>query len=596
MILMSMLVLASSLLAGVAAASTGVTTRTPVMGPSLLTAPQLAAWYDRNHGSVQPRIPALHNDVAALAQVFIDEGNAEGVRGDIAFVQTMLETGWLGFAGSQIPPNAYNYAGINAFDGRSSLRSCATGDSTPSRCMGTPQRGVLMQIQLLRSYADPTTKKLPGRLISAPSDRVGSAPLWEYFGGDNCPCGKLIWASASDYGITVIRMYSQALALSGLAGACVPYTWSHSGQTSGAGYWEVTDDSVVHPFGTAAFYGDMHGHVLNGPLIGGDSVAKATGYWLLGRDGGIFTFGSAHFYGSTGAMRLNKPITAMERTADGRGYWLVATDGGIFSFGDAHFYGSTGGHPYAKPIVGMERTPSGNGYWEYASDGTVFAFGDAHIFGTPATPKTAPVAPIVSMQPTVTGNGYWLLARDGHLLPYGDAVGYGNIAGCTNYGSAARLLGHPRQPRLLGRDHDRRDHPVRRRERPRLPAQHRRFRGRPPRRRLRRGVIPRRARRCRQAAPRRRGGRRRRAARFMDGDRVPTRASGSSSNGCTCRCTEQKNVGGSTTCNASRREASRVPLRHSSCHMLNVPSSYWISFTAPTRATPCPTSIVSPTS
>ena len=421
--------------------SAAVTTHTPVMGPSLLNAQQLAAWYARNHGSVTPRIPVLHNDVGALAQIFIDEGKAEGVRGDVAFVQSMVETGWLGFAGSQIPPNAYNYAGINAFDGRASLPTCRTADSTPTRCMGTPQHGVLMQIQLLRSYADPAAKALRGRLISAPSDRAGDAPLWEYFGGSNCPCRKLIWASAANYGLTIIRMYSQALAESGLAGACVPYTPVQTGPTSGDGYWEVTGDSVVHPFGTATFYGDMHGHALSAPLIGGASMSSAAGYWLLGRDGGIFTFGSAHFYGSTGAMHLNKPINAIARTADDKGYWLVASDGGIFTFGDAHFYGSTGGHPYGKPIVGIERTPSGNGYWEYATNGTVFPFGDAHRYGSP--PATPFATPVVSMQPTITGKGYWLLTRDGHIAPYGDAVNYGDIGSCTNYGDTARLLAAP---------------------------------------------------------------------------------------------------------------------------------------------------------
>ena len=168
-----MLVVASASLvvANVGAVSAGVTTRTPVMGPSLLTAQQLATWYGQNHGSIQPRIPALHNNVAALAQIFIDEGKAEGVRGDIAFVQSMIETGWLGFAGSQIPPDAYNYAGINAFDGRASFPNCRTKDTAPSRCMGTPQHGVLMQIQLLRSYADPKTKTMLG---SADLGAVGS--------------------------------------------------------------------------------------------------------------------------------------------------------------------------------------------------------------------------------------------------------------------------------------------------------------------------------------------------------------------------------------------------------------------------------------
>jgi hypothetical protein len=422
-------------------ASADVTTHTPVLGPSLLNAQQLAEWYDQNHGSVQPRIPALHNNVRSLAQVFIDEGNAEGVRGDVAFVQSMIETGWLGFAGSQIPPDADNYAGINAFDGRSSLPNCRSGDTAPSRCLGTPARGVTLQIQLLRSYADPTTRTMRGRLISAPSDRVGDAPLWEYFGGNNCPCGKLIWASASGYGLTIIRMYSQALAASGLAGACVPYSPARAGQISGHGYWEVTSDSVVHPAGTAEFYGDMHEHALNAPLIGGASVANASGYWLLARDGGIFTFGTAHFYGSTGAMHLNQPITAMERTTDDRGYWLAAADGGIFTFGDAHFFGSMGGHPYRLPIVGIARTASGNGYWEYATDGAVFPFGDAHSYGSP--PSTPTSSPVVSMQPTPTGKGYWMLTQDGHVDSYGDATSHGDIGGCTNYGDAARLLRTP---------------------------------------------------------------------------------------------------------------------------------------------------------
>ena len=88
-------------------AAAATTTQTPVMGPSLLTANQLAAWYFKNSG-VTPLIPAFDGhpagDVAALAQVFIDDGKAEGVRGDIAFVQSQLETGWMHFAGSQIPP------------------------------------------------------------------------------------------------------------------------------------------------------------------------------------------------------------------------------------------------------------------------------------------------------------------------------------------------------------------------------------------------------------------------------------------------------------------------------------------------------------
>jgi hypothetical protein len=432
-------------------AGAAVTTRTPVMGPNLLSAAQLAAWYSRHHGSIQPRIPAFSghpaNNVQALAQVFIDDGKREGVRGDMAFVQSMLETGWLGFIGSQIVPSAYNYAGIYAYDGRPGLPNvtpCRDPSSPPypNRCLGSPQRGVLLQIQLLRSYADPATKTMSGRLISVPSDRVGKAPLWEYFGGHNCPCGKLIWASADGYGLRIIQMYSQALVESGKGGACVPYAPPVDGPTSGTGYWEVTIDGAVHAIGSAHYYGDpkkqkLH---LNAPLVGGESRSDATGYWLLGRDGGIFSY-HTRFYGSTGGKRLNKPVNGMERTVDNRGYWLVADDGGVFSFGNAKFYGSTGNKHLNKPVVGMERTRRGLGYWLFASDGGIFTFGNARFYGSLGGTKLS--APVVSMQRTPTSHGYWMMTSNGRVYAFGDAVRYGDISACRNYGMANRMLVTP---------------------------------------------------------------------------------------------------------------------------------------------------------
>jgi len=422
-----------------AAAST--TTHTPVMGPSLLTANQLAAWYGRHHGTIQPRIPALGNNVAALAQIFINEGRADGVRGDMAFVQSMLETGWLGFIGSQIPPDAYNYAGLYAFDGRPGLATCAHGDSAPSRCMGTPQRGVLTQIELLRSYADPSIRGAPGRLIAAPPDRQGVAPIWEYFGGNNCPCGKLIWASAPNYGLRIIQMYSQALAESGKGGACVPYAPPTPGPKSGNGNWLVTRDSVVHPLGSARFFGDTRNLHLNKPLTGGESLSTAGGYWLLAGDGGIFTYGGARFFGSTGNLRLNAPVNGMERTNSNNGYWLVAYDGGIFSFGDARFHGSMGGRKLNAVVLGMERTASGRGYWLFAADGGIFSFGDAAFSGSLGSARLN--SPVISMQRTADGRGYWMMTLDGRVFAFGDARWAGDIAGCSGYGGAARMLVAP---------------------------------------------------------------------------------------------------------------------------------------------------------
>jgi hypothetical protein len=421
-------------------AAAAVTTRTPVMGPNLLNAAQLASWFHAMH-SAPPNVPSLNNNVTLLAQTFIDTGRIEGVRGDLAFVQSIIETGWFSYAGSQVPPDSNNFAGMNAYDGRAGLPNCKHGDAAPSRCFPSARIGALTQMQLLRSYADATTRFLPNRLTSAPSDRVGAAPIWEYFGGHNCPCGKLIWASADNYGINIIKLYSKALIYNGVNAACVPYAPGNNLQNSGKGYWVATDKSHVYSFGAARYYGDTGRLHLNQPLIGGESVSNGTGYWLLALDGGIFTFGSARFHGSTGALRLNQPINGMERTSDNRGYWLVAYDGGIFTFGNGRFYGSTGGMHLNQPVLGMERTRSGKGYWLFARDGGIFTFGDARFQGSLGSTRLG--SPIVAMQRTATGKGYWMMAQSGRVFAFGDAKRYGDIAGCRNYGGANRLLVSP---------------------------------------------------------------------------------------------------------------------------------------------------------
>jgi hypothetical protein len=77
---------------------------------------------------------------------------------------------------------------------------------TLCRADASATRDAVSQIELLRSYADASTKRMRGRLISAAADRVGDAPLWEDFGGRSCRCHKLIWSSRDDYGRSIITM------------------------------------------------------------------------------------------------------------------------------------------------------------------------------------------------------------------------------------------------------------------------------------------------------------------------------------------------------------------------------------------------------
>jgi hypothetical protein len=436
---------ATTALPATTAGAASTTTETPVMGPNLLNADQLLRWYQtRGYGPAQ--LPALGNDVRALAQIFIDEGGLDGVRGDMAFVQAVLETGGFSYSpNGQIRPDFNNYGGINANDGRRKGTTCAEevlDAPLASRCFATPQIGVRANIHLLRSYADPTAKGLSGRVRSAPSDRAGIAPIWELFGG-NSATGKLIWASAPDYGLRIIQLYSDALVLNGARAACLPYFPGSNELKSGNGYWVATTDSATYSYGSAQFHGTPTNLRLNKPLINGEATGDGGGYWLMAEDGGIFSYGNAAFHGSMGGTRLNQPVNGLERTDNSGGYWLVAYDGGIFAFGNAQFYGSMGGARLNQPVLGMERTKSGNGYWLFARDGGVFAFGDAQFYGSLGGQAIS--APIVSMQRTASGQGYWMLGADGKVYPFGDATtrNYGGVEGCPNYGYSMRLLVTP---------------------------------------------------------------------------------------------------------------------------------------------------------
>jgi peptidoglycan hydrolase CwlO-like protein len=174
----------------------------PVMGPNILTAAQMTAWW-RSKG-----YDAHLNGISVqdLAQLFLDEGADEHVRGDFAFAQAIVETG--GFASA--PAN--NYAGMGWCD------SCTRGTNFP-----TPRDGVRAQIQLLEDYADPTATA--ARLAHPPSpywwspDPVvaahqfdtfyakGWAPTWSDMGHGN-------WATDPNYAGKVIGVYNQIYAYS----------------------------------------------------------------------------------------------------------------------------------------------------------------------------------------------------------------------------------------------------------------------------------------------------------------------------------------------------------------------------------------------
>jgi hypothetical protein len=380
-----------------------------IMGTSQLSGAQMAQWFRTKKGNAWGS--TMQASLDTIANLYISEGALEGVRGDVAFIQAIKETGWF----------QSNCAGIrNNFSGLNAPATCTQGWVFTS-----PQEGIRSQIQQLRNYADSTPVEHFAHVPIHQTNNFGykgDVTTWPGLGAK--------WAVSSTYGTEILAQYNQMINYFGIRGYCAEAS-APSSQTSGTGYWTVAADGGINAMGGAPFYGSMSGKHLNAPVLGMAATPSGRGYWLVAADGGIFSFGDARFYGSTGSMKLNKPIVGMASTKTGRGYWLVASDGGIFSFGDARFYGSMGGSYLFEPVVGMAPTPSGRGYWLVATDGGIFSFGDARFFGSTGGKHLN--QPVVAIAPRPQGDGYWLGAADGGVFSFGRAPFQGSFGSCSGH-------------------------------------------------------------------------------------------------------------------------------------------------------------------
>lgn len=235
------------------------------------------------------------------------------------------------------------------------------------------------------------------------------------------------------------RLHANGYALVEAGGAVHSFGMPFRGRSTGApravgvailpgdpdGYWILTEDGNVSPFGDAQALGSLKGSRLRAPVVDIRATPSGNGYWILAADGGVFSFGDAQFHGSTGAMKLNQPVVAMAATRSGDGYWLVARDGGIFTFGAARFHGSTGNRRLNAPVVDI--APATTGYWLLAADGGVFAFGPSTPFHGAAVGQVEGGA--VAIVVTNTATGYWVADGHGNVFAFGAATWLGDLRG-----------------------------------------------------------------------------------------------------------------------------------------------------------------------
>ena len=198
--------------------------KTAIMGEARATAEQMTAFCLSKNA--EPRLPSC--TVAELAALFLEEGKAEGVRGDVAFAQSLLETGYFKFGGIVLPEQN-NFAGIGALNGNSAGQAASVPD---------PRSGVRAQIQHLKAYA--AKEPLVNECIDPRFSLVarGSAEFVEWLGAADNPNGRGWAVPGSGYGGKIVALLKQIVETAAPAPEPAPPPAPNDGYPEGTPEWQ----------------------------------------------------------------------------------------------------------------------------------------------------------------------------------------------------------------------------------------------------------------------------------------------------------------------------------------------------------------------
>ena len=153
-----------------------------ICGRSAVTPEAMTAFVKRYNKNFDPEI----------AEAYVNVGRTYGIRGDIAFCQAILETGWFRFdRGTAVETAQHNYCGLGV-----------VGNGARGAAFITIHEGVTAHIQHLYAYAK--TDPLPeGEILIDPrfsAVRRGIAPEWSDLNNR--------WAMNPVYGSKILKIYS----------------------------------------------------------------------------------------------------------------------------------------------------------------------------------------------------------------------------------------------------------------------------------------------------------------------------------------------------------------------------------------------------
>ena len=189
--------------AAMGGAFSGTDGYTKIMGNAGATAEQMRAY-------IKAKNPKVAQSVLDMVPLYLSEGKAEGVRGDIAFAQSCLETGNFTFSGSAVKLPQNNFCGMGV-----------TSNGVKGNSFDTPQFGIRAQVQHLKAYA--STDALKNACIDPRFKYVtrGCAEYVEWLGQKENLAGKG-WAAGAGYGEKILTILKGILGTAGGAAPSAP--------------------------------------------------------------------------------------------------------------------------------------------------------------------------------------------------------------------------------------------------------------------------------------------------------------------------------------------------------------------------------------
>ena len=169
------------------------------------------ATVDQMQTYIKAKNPAVAQSVLDMIPLYLSEGAAEGIRGDIAFAQSCLETGNFTFKGSAVALDQNNFCGMGV-----------TGNGMKGNSFDTPQLGIRAQIQHLKAYANNEPLVNP---VADPRFKYvvrGCAEFVEWLGIQENPQGKG-WAAGAGYGQKILDILKDITGVQGVVSESGPF-------------------------------------------------------------------------------------------------------------------------------------------------------------------------------------------------------------------------------------------------------------------------------------------------------------------------------------------------------------------------------------